>query len=123
MGTADGGVATAGRGTRRSRLRGREKRGSDDDAILAAEAAVALVGSMEVLLGVALKDVESDEEESSLAAWEYVFGVDILEGALEDFTLDGEEALLEDSKSCERLTTIDVVLIRVDVLIVSVGMA
>lgn len=64
------------------------------DAVLHADVEVALVGSMEVLLGVVPMDITSDEEESLLTSYEAVFGVNIIEGALEDSALDGEKRCL-----------------------------
>ena len=83
-----------------------------------ADVEIVAVNSVEVLPGVALENVESEDEEVPLVGKNVVVALGILDNMLDDSALDGEEALLEEVGKIEVL---NVLLEIVDVAVVLVG--
>lgn len=97
------------------------------------DAASAIVCSVEVLLGLAFEDNESDDEGMPLAEDNAIEALEILNDILDGSALDGEEALLDDSVPNDeealsenvgpvgRVASLDLVRKIVDVLIALEG--
>ncbi len=92
-----------------------------DAEFVDADVEIVAVNSVEVLPGVALENVESDEEETPLVDNDGMVVLGLLENVFDDLTLDGKEALLGDVELVGKIEVFNVLLDIVDVLVVLVG--
>ncbi len=84
-----------------------------DAEFVDADVEIVAVNSGEVLSGVALENVESDEEETPLVNNDVMVALGILETMLDDSTLDRKEALLGDVEPVGKIEVLNILVVLV----------